>query len=141
MQSYGFTSRRPSRARAIVTSSCVLDIAARRHAGRNARHSGGETAQGTGKPVGRGFALKSGAGGQNHLVHIAAFDPRQKSSRAKLIGAYAVQGRQGSMQHVINAVVSPRAFDGFDIGGLFDNANEPLVTRRGWCRKCTGPRQ
>ena len=45
-------------------------------------------------------------------------------------GPDAVDRRNGSVQHVIDAVVVARLLDGGDVGRLFDHADEPLIAGR-----------
>ena len=43
-----------------------------------------------------------------------------------------MQWRDSAMQHVIDAVVEARLFDGCNVGGLFNHTYQPLVAR--WVR-------
>jgi len=46
-----------------------------------------------------------------------------------LLGSDSVQRRQSTVQHVVDAVVMARLFNGGDVGWLLDNANQPLIPR------------
>ena len=66
---------------------------------------------------------------------LAGFDAVHQIRDAQLLRADAVEGRNGSVQHVIDAVVVPRLFDGGDVGRLFDHADEALVARGAACNR------
>ena len=46
---------------------------------------------------------------------------------AELLGADAADGRERAVEDVVDAVVAAGLFDGGDVGGLFDDADEALV--------------
>ena len=46
---------------------------------------------------------------------------------AQLFGSDAVQGRDRAVEHVVDAVEMARLFDGGDVGGLLDHADELLI--------------
>jgi hypothetical protein len=48
---------------------------------------------------------------------------------AELLGADAVDGRERAVEDVVDAVVAAGLFDGGDVGGLFDDADDALVAR------------
>src|ERR1039458_4795174 len=105
----------------------ILDVAAGWDAGGDAGDSDIEGAQGAGEPVGGGFAFQSGAGGYDDLVHFAAFDAGDQSAGAQLVRPHAVQGREGSMEDMVDALVAAGPLDGGDVAGLLHHADQALV--------------
>ncbi len=89
----------------------------------------GAIVQGGGQPACGGYAFEGGTGGEDDFVDVAAFYARQQIDGAELVGAYAVQGREGAVEDVIDALVASGAFDAGDAGGLFDDADQALVAR------------
>ena len=86
--------------------------------------------EGCGQPVGGGFALECGAGGEDDFVDFAALDAGEQVCGAELVRADAVQRREGAVEDVVDALVAAGAFDGLDAGGLFDDADKALVADR-----------
>jgi hypothetical protein len=82
------------------------------------------------REIGSGrFAFNGRIRREDDFVDVAGVDPRQEISDAKLLGANAVQGRDGSVEDMVDAVEVLGLVDGGDVGGLFDDADQTLVAR------------
>ena len=107
----------------------VFNVAAGRHACRDAGDADRVGLEEVGEERCCGFAFKRGAGGEDGFVDLAALGACGEGTGAQVFRADAVQRRQRAVQHVIDAVVV-RAFDDGDAGRLFDDANLALIARR-----------
>ncbi len=61
----------------------------------------------------------------------AGGDAGEEVGDAELLRAYAADGREGAVEDVVDAVVAAGFFDGGDVGGLFDDADEAVVAGGG----------
>src|SRR5216684_4226124 len=89
----------------------VLDVAAGGDAGGDAGHFKSGAAELAGKIRGCGLAFDSWIRGENDFVGLAVFHALHQIRNAQLLWADAVDGRDGSVQYVIDAVVMPGFFD------------------------------
>src|SRR5215472_3717419 len=107
---------------------CVFDITASGHTGGDPRDPDRELTQCAGQPACCCFPFKRRTSCENDLIYFAALHTLNEGPAAKLIRPHAVQRRKRSMQHVIDAAEAA-AFHRVDVGGLLDDADEPLVAR------------
>ena len=105
----------------------IFDVTTGGDAGGDAGYFESGAAELAGKIGGRGFAFDGGIGGEDDLVGLAVLDALHQIRNAQLLRAHAVDGRDGSVQHVIDAVVRARLLDGSDVRGFFHDANQALV--------------
>jgi len=105
----------------------VLNVAAGGDAGGNASDFNPRRLEEPRNVRRRAFALHRGIGGENELVHAAGLDPAGQAGDAQLVGPDTVQRRESTVQYVIDPAVVTRFFDGRDVRGLFDHANQPLI--------------
>src|SRR5260370_37566471 len=76
---------------------------------------------------GGGFAFNGGIGSDDDLVNAAVIYAFQQRWNPQLLRTYAVQRRDSSVQHVIDAVVRARLLDGSGVRGFFHDRNQALV--------------
>ena len=106
----------------------IFDVAADGDTHRDARdfHSGAlELLREIG---GGGFAFDRRIGCDDDLVHVAGVDTSDQIGDAQLLRANAVEWGDGPVQNVEGAVEVLGLFDGGDVRGLFDYADQALVT-------------
>ena len=89
----------------------VLDVASGGNAGGDAGYFESDAPELAGKICGGGLAFDGGIGGENDFVRLTIFHALHQVRNAQLLGAHAVDGRNRSVQHVIDAVVVARFFD------------------------------
>ncbi len=77
-----------------------------------------------------GLAFGGRIGGHDNLFDGAAFEAFDETFDLQLIGADTFERRQSPAQHVIDAIELPRFLDRLDVGRVFHDANNVLVTRR-----------
>ena len=106
----------------------VLNVTSRGNARGDSRDLHLKAAERARKPACSGLALKRRTGRQDYLVNLASLNASHQRSSAQLLRTHSVKRRKGSVQHVVNAVV-PAPLHGFNVGRLFDNANQALVSR------------
>ena len=94
------------------------------------------------REIGRGgFAFYRGIGGEDDFVDVAGIDAGEEIRDAQLVRADAVQRRNRAVQNVKDSVEVLGLFDGGDVGGLFDHADQALVARGDWCSRRRGRRR
>jgi hypothetical protein len=111
-------------------SVCVLDVAPHGQTVRDACHTHAEGFDQTGEIDRRRFSLGRRIGGDDDLAHGSVAEPADQVADAKLVGPYAVEGSQGSLQHVIAPSIPARPLDRHEIGGLFDHADHLAAALR-----------
>lgn len=76
-----------------------------------------------------GLAFQSWIGRNNQLVHFSPFNALTQGREPQMFRSDAVQWRQRSVEHVIDAVIAARFLDRGNVGWFFDNANQALIAR------------
>src|SRR3989441_9309591 len=72
----------------------------------------------------RRLALDIGVGRQDDLGRLAALEPDQELLDLEVVGADAVERRQGAEQHVVAAAVLARPLHRQEVVRLFDDAEQ-----------------
>jgi hypothetical protein len=107
----------------------IFDIAAGGDASGDARYLHGRVLQHALNINSRRFTFDSRICGHDQLVNITAFHALRKCRQAQMLGADPVQWRKRSVKNVVDAVVAARLLDGCDVGRLFHDTDQALITR------------
>ena len=125
------TDRLPARERVGERAAVdVLELAADRHAVRDARRAQAERRRDLGQEMRRGLALDRGIGREDHFPDLAFAEQPLERVDADLVGADAVERRQVAHQHEVAAAVARRLLDRHDVGRRLDHAEQRAVAAR-----------
>ena len=75
----------------------------------------------------RGFAFHRWVGSNDQLIHLTTLNTLTQTCKTQMFWADAVQRRQRTVKHVIDAVVTARLLDRGYVGWFFDDANQALI--------------
>jgi hypothetical protein len=89
-----------------------------------------EGAEPLGEVVGGGLALDVGVGGHDDLLDLSPAHPLDQLGDAQLLGADAVDRRDGALEDVVEAAELAAALDGQDVERLLDDAELGGVAAR-----------
>ena len=105
----------------------VLEIAADRDAGGDARDAHAERLQQPRQVDRRRLAFDRRVGGEDHFLDAAGADARQQALDLQVVGPDALQRRDRAHQHVIQAAEAAGAIDDADVLRLFDDADDAVI--------------
>src|SRR3981081_1284915 len=105
----------------------VFDVAADGDAHRDAGNFDAHALELLREIRGSGFAFDRGSGGDDDLVDSAGVDAGDEVRDSQLLRTYSVQRGDGSVQDVEDAVKVLGLFNGSDVSGFFDDADQTLV--------------
>ena len=108
----------------------VLQLAARRHAARQARDAQATGTQGAGQRVCRDFAFGTEAGGQDDLLDHAVARTLEQALGTNLGRADAIERADAAHQHEVQAAVAAAALQRRLVGGCFHHAQQTAVASR-----------
>src|SRR2546428_2190429 len=107
----------------------VLEIAAHREPAGDPRDADSEGAEQLRQVQRRRLALDVGIGRQDHLARLATLEPYQEFLDLEVVGADAVEGREGAEQHVVAPTVLARPLHRQEVVRLLDDAEQLRVAR------------
>src|ERR1700722_12928722 len=76
------------------------------------------------------FTFDGGIGRKNEFAYVALGEDRAKLTYAELLRSNAIERRQMPHEHEVAALVAARLFDGDDIRGRLDDAQERRIALR-----------
>src|SRR5437870_2197958 len=107
----------------------VLEIAAHREPAGDPRDADSEGAEQLRQVQRRRLALDVGVGRQDHLARLATLEPYQEFLDLEVVGADAVEGREGAEQHVVAPTVLARPLHRQEVVRFLDDAEQLRVAR------------
>ena len=107
----------------------VFEATAGGHALGEAGEGDGEVSEEGDEIIGGGFAFDIGAEGEDDFGGGIFGGALEEGIDAEIVGADVIEGGDAATEGVVATGESARAFDGEDIGGLFDDAEEEGVAK------------
>ena len=101
----------------------TLGQSADRHRGR----AGGAMSEHVAEVMGGGLALDVRADGEDDFAHGTGGEATFELADPEVFRMDVIEWRQPSTEHVVEPVVGAGAFEGDDVGWLFDHADDGLV--------------
>ena len=105
----------------------VFNVAAGRNPCRDARHPERRVLQHSLDVYRGGLAFHRWIGCNDQFIYLATFDTLTQTCEPQMLRSDAMQRRERSVQHVIDAVVAASLFNRGDVGRLLDNAYQALI--------------